>query len=63
MQALEQRCEAEVLPSEAHGIGGDDIEAALFGWLAHQRLQGLIGSEPAVTGARSGRVLGAIYPA
>ncbi|MEE4282837.1 MAG: anhydro-N-acetylmuramic acid kinase [Pseudomonadales bacterium] len=63
MQALEQRCEAQVLPSEAHGIGGDDIEAALFGWLAHQRLQGLIGSEPAVTGARSGRVLGAIYPA
>ena len=63
MQALTERCNAEVVSSEAHGVGGDDIEAALFGWLAHQRLHGLIGSEPAVTGARHGRVLGAIYPA
>ena len=63
MQALDQNCDAEVLSSEAHGLGGDDIEAALFGWLAHQRIQGLVGNEPAVTGARSGRVLGAIYPA
>jgi anhydro-N-acetylmuramic acid kinase len=63
MQALTEYCDAEVVSSEAHGIGGDDIEAALFGWLAHQRLQGLVGSEPAVTGARHGTVLGAIYPA
>ena len=63
MQALHEHCDADVVSSEAHGIGGDDIEAALFGWLAHQRLQGLVGSEPAVTGARHGTVLGAIYPA
>lgn len=63
MQALTERCDANVVSSEACGVGGDDIEAALFGWLAHQRLQGLIGNEPAVTGARHGTVLGAIYPA
>ncbi|XOV83443.1 MAG: anhydro-N-acetylmuramic acid kinase [bacterium] len=62
MQALRQHCRADVIPSEALGIGGDDIEAALFGWLAHQRLNNSIGSEPAVTGARGGRILGALYP-
>jgi anhydro-N-acetylmuramic acid kinase len=34
-----------------------------FAWLARQRLRGLPGNLPAVTGARGPRVLGAIYPA
>jgi anhydro-N-acetylmuramic acid kinase len=45
------------------GIDPDFIEASAFAWLARQRLLGLPGNLPAVTGARGSRVLGAIYPA
>lgn len=46
-----------------HGIDPDFLEATAFGWLARQRLLGLPGNLPAVTGARGPRVLGAIYSA
>jgi anhydro-N-acetylmuramic acid kinase len=39
------------------------VEAAAFGWLAHQAVMGQPGNEPQVTGAEGHRVLGAIYPA
>lgn len=39
------------------------VEAVAFAWLARQRLAGLPGNLPAVTGARGPRVLGALYPA
>jgi len=45
------------------GVDPDFIEASAFAWLARQRLLGLPGNLPAVTGARGSRVLGAIYPA
>ena len=45
------------------GIDPDFIEASAFAWLARQRLLGLPGNLPAVTGARGPRVLGAIYSA
>jgi len=45
------------------GIDPDFLEATAFAWLARQRLLGLPGNLPAVTGARGPRVLGAIYPA
>jgi anhydro-N-acetylmuramic acid kinase len=45
------------------GIDPDFIEASAFAWLARQRLLGLPGNLPAVTGAQGPRVLGAIYPA
>ena len=46
-----------------HGIDPDFLEATAFAWLARQRLLGLPGNLPAVTGARGRRVLGAIYSA
>lgn len=39
------------------------VEAAAFAWLARQRLSGIPGNLPAVTGARGPRVLGALYAA
>lgn len=47
----------------AQGVDPDYLEAMAFAWLARQRLLGLPGNLPAVTGARGPRVLGAIYPA
>ncbi len=46
-----------------YGVNPDYLEAMAFAWLARQRLRGLPGNLPAVTGARGPRVLGAIYPA
>jgi anhydro-N-acetylmuramic acid kinase len=46
-----------------HGIDPDYLEATAFAWLARQRLLGLPGNLPAVTGARGFRVLGALYAA
>ena len=46
-----------------YGIDPDFLEATAFAWLARQRLLGLPGNLPAVTGARGPRVLGAIYSA
>lgn len=39
----------------------DWIEAGAFAWLAHQRIHGLPGNVPSVTGASGPRVLGGIY--
>jgi anhydro-N-acetylmuramic acid kinase len=44
-----------------HGIDPDFVEAALFAWLARERLAGRPGNLPSVTGARGPRVLGAIH--
>ena len=46
-----------------HGVDPDFLEATAFAWLARQRLLGLPGNVPAVTGARGERVLGAVYSA
>ncbi len=53
---------AVVDASDRHGIAPELVEAAAFAWLAQQALGGRAGNLPAVTGARGGRVLGAIYP-
>jgi len=47
----------------AFGVDPDFLEATAFAWLARQRLLGLPGNLPAVTGARGPRVLGAIHAA
>lgn len=58
---------AELMPSRRVtttadvGVDPDYLEATAFAWLARQRLLGLPGNLPAVTGARGPRVLGAIY--
>ena len=49
--------------SEAHGLPGDQVEAAAFAWLAQCAVEGRPGNLPEVTGAKGRRVLGAIYPA
>ncbi|WP_461521461.1 anhydro-N-acetylmuramic acid kinase [Porticoccus sp.] len=45
------------------GIAGDWVEAVAFAWLARQTLGGKPGNDPAVTGARTASILGAIHPA
>lgn len=52
-----------VASTASHGVDPDYLEAMAFAWLARQRLRGLPGNLPAVTGARGPRVLGAVYPA
>jgi anhydro-N-acetylmuramic acid kinase len=64
MQRLRELLAPRMLCSTAdYGIDPDFLEATAFAWLARQRLLGLPGSLPAVTGARGPRVLGAIYSA
>lgn len=53
----------EVERSDALGLHPCWVEATAFAWLARQMLEGLAGNEPAVTGARGPRVLGAWHPA
>ena len=48
--------------SDRHGIDPQLVEAAAFAWLAKRALDGQTGNLPSVTGARTARVLGAIYP-
>lgn len=52
-----------LLSTEAFGVDPDFLEATAFAWLARQRLLGLPGNLPAVTGAHGPRQLGAIHPA
>jgi anhydro-N-acetylmuramic acid kinase len=52
-----------LLSTSRYGVDPDFLEATAFAWLARQRLLGLPGNLPAVTGARGPRVLGAIYSA
>ena len=45
------------------GVPPDQVEALAFAWLAWAHLARRPGNVPAVTGARGGRLLGALYPA
>lgn len=45
------------------GLDPDFVEAALFAWLARERLAGRSGNLPSVSGARGPRHLGAVYAA
>lgn len=49
--------------TEELGLHPDWVEAAAFGWLAHQTIKKLSGNLPSVTGAAQERVLGGIYQA
>jgi anhydro-N-acetylmuramic acid kinase len=48
--------------TDARGLPAQHVEACAFAWLAHQHLAGRAGNLASVTGARGGRVLGALYP-
>jgi anhydro-N-acetylmuramic acid kinase len=62
VQRLRKHLAPRVLSSTAaYGVDPDYLEATAFAWLARQRLLGLPGNLPAVTGARGPRVLGAVY--
>jgi anhydro-N-acetylmuramic acid kinase len=64
MRRLREALQPRSLNSTAiQGVDPDYLEATAFAWLARQRLLGLPGNLPAVTGARGLRVLGAVYPA
>jgi len=64
MRRLSQAMPTRVVTTTAeYGIDPDYLEATAFAWLARQRLLGLPGNLPSVTGARGPRVLGAVYPA
>lgn len=54
---------ATVRTSDDCGLPAMQVEAAAFGWLAHQALNRRPGNLVSVTGAAGPRVLGAIYPA
>lgn len=53
----------EVVTTAALGLPPLQVEAAAFAWLAAQRVRGLAGNLPGVTGASGLRVLGAWYVA
>lgn len=62
MRRLQQQLpRARVADTSVLGIPPDQVEAALFAWLAHRRIENLPGNLPSVTGARGPRVLGALY--
>ena len=64
MTRLEALLHPRMLGStELLGIAPSWVEAAAFAWLAQQTLHNKPGNEPAVTGAKAHRILGAIYPA
>ena len=52
-----------VLLTDEFGLPADWLEAMAFAWLARCLMRGEPANEPAVTGAKSKRVLGAIFPA
>jgi len=52
-----------VRPTDAHGLPVMQVEAAAFAWLASMQLHRRPAGEPAVTGARGRRILGALHPA
>ena len=52
-----------VQPTDARGLPAMQVEASAFAWLARAFFERQQGNLPAVTGARGGRVLGALYPA
>lgn len=51
----------KIATSDTLGIGVDWVEAIAFAWLAKQCLDGRTANLPQVTGAKSARILGAIY--
>ena len=64
VRRLDELLKPRKLSSTAlYGVDPDYLEATAFAWLARQRLLGLPGNLPAVTGARGLRVLGAVHMA
>lgn len=58
---LQTLLNARIANTDALGIGIDWVEAIAFAWLAKQCLDKKTANLPQVTGAKAGRILGAIY--
>ena len=63
MLQLQIHSHCPVTNSGTLGIDPMHLEGAAFAWLAHRTMNHLSGNLPAVTGARSERILGQITPA
>ena len=62
LERLQRHCgDWSVTTTGAAGFNPDWIEAAAFGWLAHQRWHHLPGNLMSVTGAKRQAILGAVY--
>lgn len=63
-QALSAKGLSAIVESTAAlGIPPNNVEALAFAWLAHRFIERKPGNLAAVTGAKAGRILGALYPA
>lgn len=62
MERLEALGGLPVVSTAELGVDPQWVEAMAFAWLASRTMRGLAGNEPQVTGARSARILGGIYP-
>ena len=60
-QLSEQLNGVRISTTDELGIEADAVEAVTFAWLAKQRMEGLSGNLPSVTGAKKPVILGAIY--
>ena len=63
MSELQQRLSCPVHTTAHAGIATQDVEALAFAWLAWAHQQSIPAGNPAVTGARGARILGATWPA
>ena len=61
--ALQAALPCEVATTDSAGVGTQDVEALAFAWLAWAHQHGVAAGNPAVTGARGARILGATWPA
>ena len=62
MRALQAELpDCKVATTDALGVAGDWVEAMAFAWFARQRVLGLPGNCPRVTGASRAAVLGAVF--
>jgi len=64
MQELEKALpDVLVHSTEKYGVDADNMEAMIFAWLAHKRLQLEVVELKSVTAAKNNTILGAIYAA
>jgi anhydro-N-acetylmuramic acid kinase len=63
MADLQRTLACDVRTTDSEGVGTQDVEALAFAWLAWAHQQGIPAGNPAVTGAKGMRILGAYWPA
>lgn len=63
MADLQRTLFCDVRTTDSEGVGTQDVEALAFAWLAWAHQQGIPAGNPAVTGAKGMRILGACWPA